>query len=70
MKFYLYKVVRRVERVGWDEMAGMVICAESEQEADRIASDRFDGGATTTELIGMALDTVPKGIVLEDFLNG
>jgi len=69
MKFYLYKVVR-VEPASWDERAGMVICAESEQEADRIASDKFDGAATTTELIGTALDTVPKGIVLEDFLNG
>jgi hypothetical protein len=69
MTFYLYKVVR-VERADWDEMAGMVICAESEQEADRIASDKFDGAATATELIGTALDTVPKGIVLEDFLNG
>jgi hypothetical protein len=68
MKFYLYKVVR--DKPDWDEMAGMVICAESEQECDRIASDRFDGAATTTELIGTALDTVPKGIVLEDFLKG
>lgn len=64
MNIYL---IKRVDYTDWDEMAAMVIAAESEAQAQELA--RFDGAATTTQLIGIAAPGV-SGVVCEDFMNG
>jgi hypothetical protein len=71
-------LLRRTDRIGYDELAGVVVAAYSEKAARSLAADaNCDEGAaiwsepsTTVELIGRAVPGLPSRIVLRDFNAG
>lgn len=71
--------IERTDPVHYDETAGAVIAAETEQRARKIAHDELVGDqdpnvwfAPTTEVtwIGVALPEMGSGIILTDFRAG
>jgi len=84
MNMYIYLLQRPEEEVDWDEYAGMVIIAGSENKARFAAAKRaarthygelvdkiwFDADAVSCKNIGTALPDTRECVVLTDYHAG
>lgn len=78
-QMFIYQIVRDDSEVGWDEYAGFVIVAESEEKARAIAQEQegvlrgYDWKNhefASCNLIGQACLGIGEGVILEDYKRG
>jgi hypothetical protein len=69
----LYKLERNPRHVAYDEVAAMIVAAEGPRSAREIAAEAHEDEAeavwfapnlSTCELVGVAADGIPAGLIL------